>query len=114
MEIKQRINKTVQKRRLELPLEQAEELCAGKLSPEGLDSLDAQVAHEVTYLSRAMDLQARGHHRLPAPSLRGHARERGAARHVRYARRGAHPRADRERRSDQPARSCPTIGASWR
>ena len=57
VEIKQRINKTVQKRRLELPLEQAEELCAGRLSPEGLDTLDAQVAHEVTYLSRAMDLR---------------------------------------------------------
>lgn len=57
VEIKQRINKTVQKRRLELPIEQAEELCAGKLSPEGLDSLDAQVAHEVTYLSRAMHLR---------------------------------------------------------
>lgn len=58
VEIKQRINKTVQKRRLELPLEQAEELCAGRLSAEGLDRLDAQVAHEVTYLTRAMDLRA--------------------------------------------------------
>ena len=34
VEIKQRINKTVQKRRLELPIEQAEDLCAGKLSPD--------------------------------------------------------------------------------
>jgi len=57
IEIKQRINKTVQKRRLELPLEQAERLCAGRLSFEGLDEMDTQVAHEVTYLSRAMDLQ---------------------------------------------------------
>ncbi len=57
VEIKQRINKTVQKRRLELPIEQAEDLCAGKFSPEGLDTLDAQVAQEVTYLSRAMDLR---------------------------------------------------------
>jgi SPX domain protein involved in polyphosphate accumulation len=57
IEIKQRINKTVQKRRLELPLEQAELLCAGRLSLDGLDPLDAQVANEVTYLSRIMDLR---------------------------------------------------------
>jgi SPX domain protein involved in polyphosphate accumulation len=57
IEIKQRINKTVQKRRLELPLDQAEELCAGRLSLSGLDALDTQVAHEVTYLSRSMDLR---------------------------------------------------------
>jgi SPX domain protein involved in polyphosphate accumulation len=57
IEIKQRINKTVQKKRLELPLDQAEKLCAGELSLEGLDELDTQVAHEVTYLSRMMDLQ---------------------------------------------------------
>lgn len=57
VEIKQRINKTVQKRRLELPLDQAERLCAGRLSFEGLDDMDAQVAHEVTYLSRSLDLQ---------------------------------------------------------
>src|SRR5690242_15029689 len=37
VEIKQRINKTVQKRRLELPLEQAERLCVGKLDLEGMD-----------------------------------------------------------------------------
>ncbi len=57
IEIKQRINKTVQKRRLELPLEQAERLCAGELSLDGLDEMDTQVAHEVTYLSKALDLQ---------------------------------------------------------
>lgn len=57
IEIKQRINKTVQKRRLELPLDQAEKLCAGQLSLEGLDDLDTQVAQEVTYLSRGLDLQ---------------------------------------------------------
>ncbi len=57
IEIKQRINKTVQKRRLELPLDQAEELCAGRLPLDGLDGLDTQVAHEITYLSRAMDLR---------------------------------------------------------
>jgi SPX domain protein involved in polyphosphate accumulation len=56
VEIKQRINKTVQKRRLELPLEQGEALCAGKLELTGLDALDMQVASEITYLSRSMDL----------------------------------------------------------
>jgi SPX domain protein involved in polyphosphate accumulation len=57
IEIKQRINKTVQKRRLELPLDQAERLCEGRLSFEGLDEMDTQVAHEVTYLSRSLQLQ---------------------------------------------------------
>ncbi len=59
IEIKQRINKTVQKRRLELPLEQAERLCAGDgdLSLDGLDAMDMQVAQEVTYISRSLDLR---------------------------------------------------------
>lgn len=57
IEIKQRINKTVQKRRLELPLAEAEALCMGKLSLAGLDALDMQVASEITYLSRSMDLK---------------------------------------------------------
>jgi SPX domain protein involved in polyphosphate accumulation len=57
VEIKQRINKTVQKRRLELPIEQAEELCAGRLELTGLDAIDNQVAQEVTYLSLALDLR---------------------------------------------------------
>jgi SPX domain protein involved in polyphosphate accumulation len=57
IEIKQRINKTVQKRRLELPLDQAERLCAGELAFEGLDAMDTQVANEVMYMSRALGLQ---------------------------------------------------------
>jgi SPX domain protein involved in polyphosphate accumulation len=57
IEIKQRINKTVQKRRLELPLDQAEKLCMGQLSFEGLDEMDTQVANEVTYMSRMLDLR---------------------------------------------------------
>jgi SPX domain protein involved in polyphosphate accumulation len=57
IEIKQRINKTVQKRRLELPLAQAERLCAGQLDIHGLDEMDTQVANEVTYLSRMLNLQ---------------------------------------------------------
>jgi SPX domain protein involved in polyphosphate accumulation len=57
VEIKQRINKTVQKRRLSLPLEQAEALCSGELEPAGLDALDAQVAQEVLVLRHSLDLR---------------------------------------------------------
>jgi SPX domain protein involved in polyphosphate accumulation len=57
VEIKQRINRTVQKRRLELPLAQAEQLCAGSLEMGGLDELDQQVASEVQYLVHAMHLR---------------------------------------------------------
>lgn len=57
VEIKQRINRTVQKRRLVLPLGQAEDLCTGKRIPEGLDALDNQVANEVCYLANSMHLQ---------------------------------------------------------
>jgi len=57
VEIKQRINKTVQKRRLALPLEQAEALCGGSLDLAGLDREDAQVAEEVLALRHYLDLQ---------------------------------------------------------
>jgi hypothetical protein len=57
VEIKQRINRTVQKRRLVLPLEQATELCVGRKIPTGLDPLDDQVAHEVCYLANSLHLQ---------------------------------------------------------
>ncbi len=57
VEIKQRVNRTVQKRRLVLPLEQAEQLCAGKFDASGLDNLDAQVAEEVTFLVDSLHLQ---------------------------------------------------------
>ena len=57
VEIKQRINRTVQKRRLELPLAQAEQLCAGSLDMSDLDELDQQVASEVQYLVHAMHLR---------------------------------------------------------
>ncbi len=56
VEIKQRINRTVQKRRLQLPLDQAEALCTGSLELEGLDALDQQVASEVRYLANALHL----------------------------------------------------------
>ncbi|MEY4546264.1 MAG: hypothetical protein RL685_2459 [Pseudomonadota bacterium] len=57
VEIKQRINKTVQKRRLGLPIEQAEALCSGTFDPTGLDPLDAQVAQEVLALRHFIDLR---------------------------------------------------------
>jgi hypothetical protein len=57
IEIKQRINRTVQKRRLVLPIEAAMELCLGREVPAGLDALDQQVAQEVCYLSNAMHLE---------------------------------------------------------
>jgi SPX domain protein involved in polyphosphate accumulation len=57
VEIKQRINRTVQKRRLVLPLKQATELCLGRAIPKGLDALDEQVAEEVCYLANSLHLQ---------------------------------------------------------
>lgn len=57
VEIKQRINRTVQKRRLVLPLREAEALCAGQARPFDLDPLDQQVADEVHYLAMAKHLR---------------------------------------------------------
>jgi SPX domain protein involved in polyphosphate accumulation len=58
VEIKQRINRTVQKRRLKLPLSLAEQLCRGSsLENCELDTMDRQVASEVQYMVRAMHLK---------------------------------------------------------
>lgn len=57
VEIKQRISRTVQKRRLLLPIPEAEALVAGQAPPPGLDRLDAQVADEVLYLALAKHLR---------------------------------------------------------
>jgi SPX domain protein involved in polyphosphate accumulation len=57
VEIKQRINRTTQKRRMTLPLEQAYLLCAGQLEETPEDEADADVAAEVTFLARALALQ---------------------------------------------------------
>ncbi|MCP4679361.1 MAG: polyphosphate polymerase domain-containing protein [Deltaproteobacteria bacterium] len=56
VEIKQRINRTVQKRRLKLPLDEAEDLCRGTLTRDDLDPMDQQVASEVQYMVNAMHL----------------------------------------------------------
>lgn len=59
VEIKQRTNVTVQKRRLVLPLADAERLCIGQFDVDNakLDPMDMSVAQEVTYLAQAMHLR---------------------------------------------------------
>ena len=57
VEIKQRINRTVQKRRLALALDDAEALCEGRLPSSNLDPVDRQVASEVAYLVRGMHFE---------------------------------------------------------
>lgn len=59
VEIKQRMNRTVQKRRLVLPLDQASALCAGDFDHFSLDEGDAAVASEVIYMVRALNLRPR-------------------------------------------------------
>jgi len=53
------MNRTVQKRRLVLPLHQAEELCRGIEPPGELDELDSEVSSEVRYMVRAQQLRPR-------------------------------------------------------
>ena len=57
VEIKQRIDRTLQKRRFPLPLEEAERLCAGEGVPAGLDALDRATASEVSYMVAAVRLR---------------------------------------------------------
>jgi len=57
VEIKQRINRTTQKRRIELPLREAYSLCAGNLLREWPDQTHAAVADEVTFLALALSLR---------------------------------------------------------
>ena len=56
-EIKQRINRTVQKRRLKLPLVDAISLCAGDFDPFELEGLDQACASEIQYMVRAANLR---------------------------------------------------------
>jgi len=56
-EIKQRINRTVQKRRLTLPLDDAVSLCSGTFDASALDELDAAAASEMLYMVRAANLR---------------------------------------------------------
>jgi len=58
VEIKQRINRTVQKRRLRLPIEEAKALCAGEdIGIQNMDSIDTETASEVLYLVKALNLK---------------------------------------------------------
>jgi hypothetical protein len=57
VEIKQRIDRTLQKRRLHLPLDEAERVCAGEGVPRGLDAQDRATASEVTYMVAGMGLR---------------------------------------------------------
>jgi SPX domain protein involved in polyphosphate accumulation len=57
VEIKERINRTVKKRRLELPLEEGYALCTGGPIPSGLSDMDRAVALEVSYMARGQSLQ---------------------------------------------------------
>ncbi|MBN2340534.1 MAG: polyphosphate polymerase domain-containing protein [Deltaproteobacteria bacterium] len=59
VEIKQRINRTVQKKRLKMPLEDAHILCTTGMMPERyeLDEMDAQVVGEVQFMVDSLKLQ---------------------------------------------------------
>jgi hypothetical protein len=56
VEIKQRIDRTVQKRRVRLPLALAYELCEGRSHPALDDPLDRAVVSEVEFLVRSLHL----------------------------------------------------------
>jgi hypothetical protein len=56
-EIKQRMNRTVQKRRLTLPLDQAYSLCEGDFDPSHLDDMDQAAASEMLYMVRVANLR---------------------------------------------------------
>lgn len=58
-EIKQRMNRTVQKRRVVLPLDDAMALCHGDFDPLALQGQDAQTASEILYMVRVMRLRPR-------------------------------------------------------
>ncbi len=57
LEIKQRINRTVQKRRIALPLHRAYALAAGQGESVWKDPQDAAVAQEIEFLVRTMQLR---------------------------------------------------------
>ncbi|MCR9245846.1 MAG: polyphosphate polymerase domain-containing protein [bacterium] len=57
VEIKQRVNRTVQKRRLQLPLDAAYAMCSGDTRFELDDPIDQEVADEVHYLVTSLRLR---------------------------------------------------------
>jgi len=69
VEIKQRINRTVQKRRLVLPIEEAKALCSGEdIGLDRLDEMDRKTASEVLFLVKALGMKPQciiSYHRQP-------------------------------------------------
>ncbi len=59
VEIKQRFNRTTQKKRIMLPLEVASRLCAGDAVPECTETGDIATASEISYMVKAMRLKPR-------------------------------------------------------
>lgn len=57
VEIKQRLNRTVQKKRVILPLEEALRLCNHAEVPKGLDASDTEAAEEMAYMIRSLGLK---------------------------------------------------------
>ena len=57
VEIKQRIDRTVQKRRVVLPLAEAEQVCSGEPVLSELDETDSATVSEVNYMVRALRLR---------------------------------------------------------
>jgi hypothetical protein len=57
VEIKQRLNRTVQKKRVILPIELAERLCNEAEVPTGLDARDTEAAEEMAYMVRSLGLR---------------------------------------------------------
>jgi hypothetical protein len=57
VEIKQRTNRTVQKKRLVLPIDLAERLCSEAEIPDGLDEDDFVAASEIAYMVRSLQLR---------------------------------------------------------
>ena len=56
VEIKQRINRTTQKRRIVLPLEDAYALCVDRYAGSWADDKDRAAAEEIVFLARTLDL----------------------------------------------------------
>lgn len=69
VEIKQRINRTVQKRRLVLPIEEAKALCSGEdIGLDRLDEMDRKTGSEVLFLVKALGMKPQciiSYHRQP-------------------------------------------------
>jgi hypothetical protein len=57
VEIKQRLNRTVQKKRVILPIDEAERLCNFAEVPRGLDARDTEAAEEMAYMVRSLGLR---------------------------------------------------------